>query len=189
LWAARAGGLCPQVERDPALHDDGHILPDRLKPGLKLVFCGTAAGRQSALQKAYYANKQNKFWRTLFDVGLTPHLFEPKEYPGLWKLGIGLTDIAKYAYGMDHELPRDSLGHEAAAQLRARILKIAPRYLAFTSLTAGRAVMGKSALVGEQKEQIGATKIWILPSPSPLAANYWDIAPWRALARKIKRDT
>ena len=28
-----------------------HILPDRLKPGLKLVFCGTAAGRQSALQQ------------------------------------------------------------------------------------------------------------------------------------------
>ena len=119
------------------MRDDAHILPDRLKPGLKLVFCGTAAGRQSALQKAYYANKQNKFWRTLYEVGLTPHLFEPKEYPGLWRLGIGLTDIAKYAYGMDHQLPKESLGREAAEALRARILKIAPRTLAFTSLTAG----------------------------------------------------
>jgi TDG/mug DNA glycosylase family protein len=87
-----------------------HVLPERLKPGLKLVFCGTAAGRQSALQKAYYAHSQNKFWRTLHEVGLTPHLFAPKEYPGLWKLGIGLTDIAKFAYGMDHQLPQDSLG-------------------------------------------------------------------------------
>ena len=43
-----------------------HILPDRLKPGLKLVFCGTAAGRQSALQQAYYAHGQNKFWTTLY---------------------------------------------------------------------------------------------------------------------------
>ena len=169
------------------MSDDAHILPDRLKRGLTLVFCGTAAGRQSALQKAYYAHKQNRFWRTLFEVGLTPHLFEPSEYPGLWKLGIGLTDIAKYAYGMDHQLPKESLGLEAAASLRARILKIAPRYLAFTSLTAGRAVMGKSAPVGEQEEQIGATRIWILPSPSPLAANHWDIAPWRALARKVKQ--
>jgi TDG/mug DNA glycosylase family protein len=72
-----------------------HILPERLKPGLKLVFCGTAAGRQSALQKAYYAHGQNKFWRTLHEVGLTPHLFAPQEYPDLWKLGIGLTDIEK----------------------------------------------------------------------------------------------
>jgi double-stranded uracil-DNA glycosylase len=165
---------------------DAHILPERLKPGLKLVFCGTAAGRQSALQKAYYANKQNKFWPTLHQVGLTPHLFAPQDYRELWTLGIGLTDIAKYAYGMDHQLPKDSLGREAAEALRRRILKVAPRYLAFTSLTAGRAVMGKTALTGEQKDKIGTTKIWILPSPSPLASNHWDIAPWRALAREVK---
>lgn len=165
---------------------NAQILPDRLKQGLILVFCGTAAGRQSALQKAYYAHKQNQFWRTLHAVGLTPTLFAPKDYRELWALGIGLTDIAKYAYGMDHQLPEGSLGHEAAEALRARILKIAPRYLAFTSLTAGRAIMGKKARPGPQENQIGTTKVWILPSPSPLAANHWDIAPWRALARKVK---
>ena len=171
------------------MRDDAHILPERLKPGLKLVFCGTAAGRQSALQKAYYAHEQNKFWRTLHAVGLTPHLFAPKDYRGLWELGIGLTDIAKYAYGMDHQLPKDSLGCEAAEALKRRILKIAPRTLAFTSLTAGRAVMGKKALPGEQKERIGTTSVWILPSPSPLASNHWNIAPWRALARKVKGES
>jgi double-stranded uracil-DNA glycosylase len=170
------------------MRDEAHILPERLKPGLKLVFCGTAAGRQSAVQQAYYAHKQNKFWRTLHEVGLTPHLLEPKQYPGLWKLGIGLTDIAKYAYGMDHQLPKGSLGREAAEALKARILKIAPNYLAFTSLTAGRAVMGSGAMMGEQKETLGGTKIWILPSPSPLAANHWDIAPWRALAKAVQRE-
>src|SRR5215469_14423559 len=118
------------------------ILPDYLKRSLALVFCGTAAGRQSAQQKAYYAHKQNKFWWTLHEVGLTPTLFAPKDYRELWQLGIGLTDIAKYAYGMDHQLPKESLGYEAAEALRARILKFAPSYLAFTSLTAGRAVMG-----------------------------------------------
>ena len=44
--------------------------------------------------------------------------------------------------------PRKVWGGEAAEALRARILKIAPRTLAFTSLTAGRAVMGKNALAG-----------------------------------------
>jgi len=164
-----------------------HVLPERLKPGLTLVFCGTAAGRQSALQKAYYAHAQNKFWRTLYETGLTPHLFAPRDYPTLWDLGIGLTDIAKFAYGMDHQLPKDSLGQEAANALRARIEKAAPRFLAFTSLTAGRTVMGKHALPGQQAEKIGATEVWILPSPSPLASNHWDIAPWRALARAVKR--
>ena len=78
---------------------------------------------------------------------------------------------------MDHQLPRHSLGREAADALRARILKIAPRHLAFTSLTAGRAVMGKNAVPGKQQEKIGETIVWILPSPSPLADNHWDIAP------------
>ena len=169
------------------MRDAKHVLPERLKPGLKLVFCGTAAGRQWALQKAYYAHSQNKFWRTLHEVGLTPHLFAPKDYPALWDLGIGLTDIAKFAYGMDHQLPEHSLGRDAVDALRARIAKIAPRFLAFTSLTAGRAVMGKSAAPGRQDETIGDTKVWVLPSPSPLADNHWDIAPWRALARAIKR--
>jgi TDG/mug DNA glycosylase family protein len=165
-----------------------HVLPERLKPGLRLVFCGTAAGRLSALTGAYYANPQNKFWRTLFAVGLTPRLFTPGEYPLLWELGIGLTDIAKFSYGMDHQLPRHSLGPRAAKALRARIEKIAPRHLAFTSLTAGRTVMGKQAVGGEQAQTIGDTRVWILSSPSPLADNHWDIAPWKALARAVQRS-
>lgn len=162
------------------------VLPDRLKPGLTLVFCGTAAGRRSALLGAYYAHPQNRFWRTLHEVGLTPRLFAPAEYPLLWALGIGLTDIAKTAYGMDHQLPAGALGEGAARALRARILKAAPRHLAFTSLTAGRAVMGKGAPVGEQRERLGDTRVWILPSPSPLAANHFTIAPWRALADAVR---
>jgi double-stranded uracil-DNA glycosylase len=164
-----------------------HILPDRLRPGLKLVFCGTAAGRQSALQQAYYAHGQNKFWTTLHKTGLTPRLFAPQDYESLWELGIGLTDIAKHVYGMDHQLPRDALGPEAVAALKARILKAKPHILAFTSLNGGRKVMGPKAVAGEQPHRLGDTRVFILPSPSPLAANHWDIKPWRALARAVAK--
>jgi TDG/mug DNA glycosylase family protein len=162
------------------------VLPDRLRPGLRLVFCGTAAGTQSALQQAYYAHGQNKFWKTLYAVGLTPRLYAPHEYELLWEQGIGLTDIAKHAYGMDHQLPKDALGGAAALALRARILDFCPRILAFTSLNAGRKVMGPRSVAGKQPERVGDTRVWILPSPSPLAANHWDIGPWRALAKSVK---
>jgi double-stranded uracil-DNA glycosylase len=162
-----------------------HVLPERLRPGLRLVFCGTAAGKQSALQQAYYANPQNKFWRTLYEVGLTPRRFAPKDYPQLWELGIGLTDIAKYHFGMDHQLPRKSLGPAAVTALKSRIVKVAPRHLAFTSLKAGRTALGKVARAGEQEQGWGETRLWVLPSPSPLADNHWDIAPWAALARAV----
>jgi TDG/mug DNA glycosylase family protein len=185
IIAARELGSARAYSRAMKSSIREHVLPERLKPGLRLVFCGTAAGRQSALQKAYYAHAQNKFWRTLHETGLTPRLFLPQEYPELWEQGIGLTDIAKFAFGMDHQLPKHSLGPKAARSLRRRIEEIAPRHLAFTSLNAGRAVFGKSAVAGEQKERWGETRIWILPSPSPLAANHWDIAPWAALARAV----
>lgn len=164
-----------------------HILPDRLKPDLKLVFCGTAAGRQSALQQAYYAHAQNKFWATLHKVGLTPHLFTPRDYEKLWELGIGLTDIAKHVYGMDHQLPKEALGAQAVAALKARIRKARPRILAFTSLNGGRKVMGAAAVAGEQPQMLGETRVFILPSPSPLAANHWDIKPWRDVAKAVKQ--
>jgi TDG/mug DNA glycosylase family protein len=164
-----------------------HILPERLRPGLKLVFCGTAAGRQSALQKAYYAHGQNKFWTTLHKVGLTPRLFTPHDYEQLWELGIGLTDIAKFSFGMDHQLPKDALGAQAVAALKLRIRKAKPQILAFTSLNGGRKAMGPKAVAGEQPERLGDTRVWILPSPSPLAANHWDIQPWRALAKAVRK--
>jgi TDG/mug DNA glycosylase family protein len=166
-----------------------HILPERLRPGLALVFCGTAAGRKSALEQAYYAHGQNKFWKTLHQTGLTPRLFAPQDYPLLDELDIGLTDIAKFTFGMDHQLPKDALGTHAAEALRARIAKFAPRHLAFTSLNAGRTVMGKLAKAGEQPERLEQTRVWILPSPSPLAGNHWDIAPWQAMVRAVKDYT
>ena len=163
-----------------------HVLPDQLTPGLTLVFCGTAAGRQSALQKLYYAHPQNRFWRTLQEVGLTPRLLAPRDYPLLLEMGIGLTDIAKHVYGMDHQLPKDALGADAVAALKRRIAKAAPRILAFTSLNGGRRVMGSKAVAGEQPEKLGDTRVFILPSPSPLAANHWDIKPWRDVAKAVR---
>ena len=71
------------------------------------------------------------------------------------------------------------------AALKLRILKANPRLLAFTSLNGGRKVMGARAVAGEQTERLGDTRIFILPSPSPLAANHWDIKPWRDLAKAV----
>ena len=73
-----------------------------------------------------------------------------------------------------------------AQALRKRILKAQPKIIAFTSLNAGRKVMGPKAVAGEQTERLGETRVFILPSPSPLAANHWDIGPWRDLAKAVK---
>jgi len=159
------------------------ILPDVLRPGLALVFCGTAAGRRSAEQGAYYAHPGNLFWRTLHAVALTPRLFAPAEFPLLPALGIGLTDLAKHHMGNDNELPRDAFD---VAALHQRIARHAPRLLAFTSKAAARAALGRAAGYGLQQERIGETRLFVLPSPSGQARGHWDIAPWQALAALLR---
>jgi TDG/mug DNA glycosylase family protein len=162
------------------------VLPDLLKPGLKIVFCGTAAGTVSARRGAYYAHPQNKFWRILYEVGLTPRLLEPEEFAELPRWGVGLTDIAKHVSGMDAELPAGALGKEACALLTAKIVAAQPKFLAFTSLTAGRRWLGRTAGLGDSGERIGKTRVWLLPSPSPTAGYRWDESWWRKLADEAR---
>ena len=160
-----------------------HVLPDLLKPGLRIVFCGTAAGSVSAARGAYYAHPQNRFWSALHAFGLTPRKLRPEEYPELPQWGLGLTDIAKHVSGMDRELPPGALGRQACSALEAKIIVAEPEWLAFTSLTAGRRYLGRTAGFGEQPERIGRTRLWVLPSPSPTAGWNWDSNAhwWRML--------
>ena len=156
-----------------------HILPDLLQPGLALVFCGTAAGRRSAAERAYYAHPGNLFWRALFEAGLTPRLLMPAEFPQLPRYGIGLTDLAKRHAGNDDELPRDAFD---APALITKIERHAPRLLAFTSKNAARAALGHAVGYGLLDETIGGTRLFVLPSPSGQARGHWDLAPWLALS-------
>ncbi len=155
-----------------------------LAPGLRIVFCGTAAGTESARRGCYYAHPHNKFWRVLHEVGLTPRRLECSQFALLAQYGLGLTDIAKTVSGMDKELPTGALGRAACAAMAAKIRACAPTILAFTSLTAGRRFLRRDAGFGEQAETIGATRVWLLPSPSPAANWNWAANDgwWRALA-------
>ena len=85
-----------------------HVLPDLLRPGLRVVICGSAAGAVSAARGAYYAGPGNKFWRILAEVGLTPRRLEPGEFREVLNFGIGLTDLVKTHSGSDAVLPREA---------------------------------------------------------------------------------
>jgi TDG/mug DNA glycosylase family protein len=156
-----------------------HVLPDVLQAGLSCVFCGTAAGRRSASEGAYYAHPGNMFWRALHAAKLTPRLLAPEEFRLLPQYGMGLTDLAKRHVGNDNELPSDAFD---VAALIAKIEHYQPRVIAFTSKAAARIAMGRPAAYGLQADRIGATKLFVLPSPSGQARGHWDLAPWHALA-------
>lgn len=164
-------------------HARRHVLPDVLRPGLGLVFCGTAAGHASAAAGAYYANPGNFFWRTVHAVGLIPKPLAPQEFCRLPDFGIGLTDLAKHHVGNDDELPAGAFD---AAALQRKIRRHAPRLLAFTSKNAAQAALGHAVAYGPQACRWGATVLWVLPSPSGQARRFWDERPWRDLAAVVR---
>ena len=160
-------------------------LPDLLRFDLRIVFVGTAAGRRSAEIGAYYAGRGNRFWRTLYETGLTPRLFEPHEFGELLPLGIGLTDLCKSEAGMDRDISRvgyDVEGFDGMLKLYK------PRAVAFTSKRAGSIYLRKTSRLigyGEQPGPIAGQRMYVMPSPSGAASGYWSIGPWQDLARDM----
>lgn len=162
--------------------DADMVLPDLLQAGLTVVFCGTAAGKRSAAERAYYAHPGNLFWRALHQARLTPHQLAPSEFPALPGFGIGLTDLAKHHSGNDSQLPPDAFD---APALHAKIAVYAPRMLAFTSKNAARAALGHPVDYGLQPGRFGTTQVFVLPSPSGQARGHWKIEHWLALGRLV----
>jgi TDG/mug DNA glycosylase family protein len=145
------------------------------------------SARRPAAVGAYYAHPGNRFWRTLFEVGLTPRLYQPHEFPDLLPLGIGFTDMAKLASGMDHEIDPDQFDVPRFEKAIARCL---PRAIAFTSKKAAsvflRAPTGRLAH-GRQKRPYSRSEIFVLTSPSGAATRYWSVEPWLELALFLGR--
>jgi len=176
-------------ELEPAPDGEGarDLIPDLLTEGLRVVFCGSALGDVSWERRAYYANPGNRFWQTLAEVGLTPRRLAAEEYSRLVDWGIGLTDLVKTDHGQDAHIFDGRVDlDEARRLLKAKVLRWQPRVLAFTSRTVAARFLGRRAVQGRQQEYIGRTVVWVLPSTSGLARRFFDIEPWRELARFVQ---
>lgn len=158
------------------------VLPDLLRPGLRVVFCGTAAGIASARAKAYYAGPGNAFWRTLHRTGMTPVELAPAEFERLSEYEIGLTDICKVLHGSDREVGTTEFD---VAGLQARITAAEPAHLAFNGKNSARGALERDVVYGPQPEQIGGAELWVLPSTSGTARRFWDVGPWQELAEAV----
>jgi TDG/mug DNA glycosylase family protein len=155
------------------------MLRDVLAPGLRIVFCGTAAGAASARRGAYYAGPGNAFWQTLFKTGLTPYLLPPEKFPFITEFGLGLTDLAKEVCGADSDLCAQHFDREG---LLAKMRRYQPGILAFTGKRAAEEFVGRRVDYGALVESIGPTRLFVVPSTSGAARRYWSINPWNELA-------
>lgn len=160
------------------------MLDDLLSRHLDVVFCGTGAGRRSAELQQYFAGPGNRFWRTLAEIGLTPHDLSPDDYGQLLSYGIGVTDLAKGQAGSDGQL---RFSQADAIALRAKVVLYQPRYLCFTGKRAAREFFRRPEVAyGVQPERIGRTVLFVAPSTSRAASASWDLSIWHDLAARAR---
>jgi TDG/mug DNA glycosylase family protein len=137
-----------------------------------VLFCGINPGLYTAAVQQHFGRPGNRFWPTLYRAGFTPRLFAPSEQHELLQLGIGITNVVARATAAADELTREELV-EGGRILEQTVLRYHPRYLAIVGIGAYRTAFQRpKATMGLQEETIGKTRIWVLPNPSGLNANY-----------------
>lgn len=150
----------------------GKKVSDVIAPNLKVLFCGINPGLYTAAVGHHFARPGNRFWPALFKSGLTDRLVSPFEERELLKLGIGISNVVPHATATAAELTREDFvagGHALAAKIE----RFRPKVVAILGVGAFRDAFAKpKAQVGEQPERIHNARVWVLPNPSGLNANY-----------------
>jgi len=147
-------------------------VPDLIAPGLKVLFCGINPGLYSAAIGHHFGRPGNRFWPALFAGGFTSRLLKPSEERELLPRGYGITNIVSRASASADELSPDEL-RAGGKKLRAKLQRFAPRIVAVLGVGAYRTAFEQpKAVLGLQDASIGASRVWLLPSPSGLNAHY-----------------
>ena len=166
-------------------------LPDHLREGLDLLFVGLNPSQYSVEVGHYFANPRNRFWPAFNLSGLVAREVTAEEDATLLDDGIGFTDVAKRPTPMGSGL-RAADFRKWAPVLKEKVLRFAPRLVCFHGLMAykaylqhGEGVKGSPQL-GLQERMIGASKVFVVPNPSPANAKYSlsDLAEWYGRLRE-----
>ena len=92
-----------------------------------VLFCGINPGVRSSQEGYHYAHPSNRFYRILYESGLTPHRLKPSEsveMPEKYKMG--LTDLVLRCTARADQVP--SMEFRAGATgLLAKIIEYRPK--------------------------------------------------------------
>ncbi len=150
----------------------GKTLPDVIGPNLRVLFCGINPGLYTAAVGHHFARPGNRFWPALFQSGFTDRLLSPFEERALLNMGLGISNVVSHATASAAELAREDF--VAGGRLLAvKVKKYRPRIVAILGVGAYRQAFERpKAVIGEQVERIHSARVWVLPNPSGLNANY-----------------
>jgi TDG/mug DNA glycosylase family protein len=161
-----------RLSRADLLAAQDKTVRDVIAPNLRVLFCGINPGLYSAATGHHFARPGNRFWPTLHQAGITPHLLRPSEERELLTFGYGITNlVARTTATADELAPAELVAGQK--RLRAKVQRYQPQVVAVLGISAYRTAFAKKAVtLGLQSEPLADTLVWVLPNPSGLNAHY-----------------
>jgi len=151
---------------------EGKTIPDSIRPGLSVLFCGINPGLYSGATGLHFARPGNRFWPALHASGFTERVLAPWEAELLRDAGYGLTVFVERATATAAELSVEEFV-AGRRRLERKVRRYSPRWVAVLGIGAYRMAFDRPrATVGPQPERIGSAGLWVLPNPSGLNANH-----------------
>src|SRR6187455_1410247 len=95
--------------REDLLAAQDAAIPDLIKAGLRVLFCGINPGLYSGATGRHFARPGNRFWRTLHAAGFTDRLLTPWDDDAMLAAGLGITNLVNRTTATAAELGLDEL--------------------------------------------------------------------------------
>jgi TDG/mug DNA glycosylase family protein len=144
-------------------------IDDHLVEGLKILFVGFNPSIRSSEVGHHYANPNNRFWKILFEAGLTPHKYEAAEDAQLLEFGYGFTNIVERPTKAADEIKKEEY-KEGRQILKRKIERYKPKVVCYVGKGVYQEYSGrKSTPWGKQMESVVPGVIdFVAPSSSGL---------------------
>ncbi|HKY01597.1 MAG TPA: mismatch-specific DNA-glycosylase [Burkholderiales bacterium] len=177
--------------------DPNKTLPDYIRPGLDILSVGINPGRVSAERGFVFAHPRNRFWPAFNAAQIVPEVLTPsvKAVEKLYtEYNIGFTDVVPRPTPQANDLSAADW-RDGAPLLLEKLERAQPRIawfhgkLALGNFLRYTRAIEASGEWGLQTFEIGHTKVFLTPSPSPANASFsldTLVAYYREL--KVLRD-
>ncbi|QIZ09455.1 mismatch-specific DNA-glycosylase [Priestia megaterium] len=105
-------------------------ISDHLKENLKVLFVGFNPSIRSSELGHHYANPNNRFWRILYEAGLTSRKYDATEDAKLLDLGYGFTNIVQRPTKAADEITKEEYV-EGREILKKKVEQLMPQVVCF----------------------------------------------------------
>ncbi len=137
-------------------------LPDRIAPGVRVLFVGINPGVRSAVTGHHFAGLSNRFWRLLFDAGLVPEAVGPADDVRLPEWGYGITNLVGRATpGVSALRPREL--QAGVGLLLRKVRRYRPAVVAVVGVTVWRELL---AAFGDARARTAPMALGFQPLPA-----------------------